>query len=74
LVPTAISGESSNQIVGEKSALIILDRLIKPTIEAMGIKFDSFFREKTDKDKLEVRCEVLSREKNLAFEERCVMV
>lgn len=34
------------QKVGEKAAKIILDKMIKPVIKKMGIKFDRFFSEK----------------------------
>ncbi|MEK7658391.1 MAG: arginine--tRNA ligase [Patescibacteria group bacterium] len=33
--------------VGEKSAKIILEKMIKPSVKKMGIKFDTWFSEKT---------------------------
>lgn len=55
--------------VGEKAAKIILEEMIKPQVQKMGIKFDVWFSEKTLHEKREVK-KVLDflKKKNLAYE------
>ncbi len=56
--------------IGQKAAKIILEKMIKPTVEKMGIEFDRWFSEKSLHQKEEVK-NVLSyilKRKNLVYE------
>jgi arginyl-tRNA synthetase len=55
--------------IGEKAAGMILEEMIKPSVEKMGIKFDTWFSEKKLHDKGEVKKALeFLKEKNLAYE------
>ncbi len=55
--------------VGEEGAKIILEKMIKPSIKKMGIKFDIWFSEKGLHQKKEVEKVIdFLRKKNLAYE------
>jgi arginyl-tRNA synthetase len=50
--------------VGEKASKIILEKMIKPSVKKMGIKFDVWFSEKSLYQKKEVDKVILELEKN----------
>ncbi|MFH1894295.1 MAG: arginine--tRNA ligase [Patescibacteria group bacterium] len=69
---TRFNGGSADEAekLGEKAASVILEEMIKPSVEKMGIKFDTWFSEKSlhEKKKINKISEFLKK-KNLAYEQ-----
>lgn len=68
---TRLNGMSADEAekIGEAAAKIILEEMIKPSVKKMGIKFDTWFLEKSLHQKKEVKKALdFLKKKNLAYE------